>query len=365
MWSLEFEKCIECGTTVRKHIARGLCKICYDRATENRHKIGNRERGIAAGKLTKEYLIKEYIENKNSLSEIAIECSCSRQYVYKRIKYFNVPLRQKKQSRDLALKREKLIFERIDEDGEIEKIVLQKTRVNEEFFAHWTKEMAWVLGLIYTDGNLDPGRILDPKRKTTLAIPRFSLFQKEKKILEKVAILMNSNTRIIYRKERVYKGIKAGALYLFHVNNEKVYNDLLKLGLMPDKSRIIRFPDMPEEYVRHFIRGCWDGDGSVYLQNAGKSNENIIAHFVSGSYEFVHELEKKLQEFGLKKRDIKSTKSENPSYYIKYFGMKQCGKIFNIFYSGVGKDNYMERKYEVFYEFLKKKKTKKISKQRD
>jgi len=32
------------------------------------------------------------------------------------------------------------------------------------------------------------------------------------------------------------------------------------------------FPKIPDEYIRHFVRGCWDGDGTVYIE---KRNGNL------------------------------------------------------------------------------------------
>jgi hypothetical protein len=34
-----------------------------------------------------------------------------------------------------------------------------------------------------------------------------------------------------------------------------VVNDLLKLGVLPRKSKIIKFPKIPKKYLNHFIRG--------------------------------------------------------------------------------------------------------------
>jgi len=89
---------------------------------------------------------------------------------------------------------------------------------------------------------------------------------------------MDCDAKLIFRKERVYAKTKAGALYVVYINNEKLYDNLVNLGLTPNKSLTMQFPNVPDEFVRHFIRGCWDGDGSVFVD---KSSRKMYANFVS------------------------------------------------------------------------------------
>lgn len=64
VWSLKFEKCVHCGTSEIKHVAKGLCKTCYTRNTETEHKKHERhKRGVADDFLTKEKLLELYVEN--------------------------------------------------------------------------------------------------------------------------------------------------------------------------------------------------------------------------------------------------------------------------------------------------------------
>ena len=65
MWSIEHEKCIQCGTTERKHYAKGLCKRCYSRTREKRRYNNQSERREYLSKKGKE----SYIEYKQSIDE--------------------------------------------------------------------------------------------------------------------------------------------------------------------------------------------------------------------------------------------------------------------------------------------------------
>ena len=45
-----------------------------------------------------------------------------------------------------------------------------------------------------------------------------------------------------------------------------MFNDLIKQGCVPNKSLILTFPNkhqVPENLINHFIRGYFDGDGSI------------------------------------------------------------------------------------------------------
>ena len=352
-WAIQHSQCIECGSADTRHIARGLCKSCYDKDIEKRHKNIERVRnyGGSSQLLTAEYLTENYIKQNKSLADIAKETNCSRQYVHTKMKACGIPFRSKSAARDLALVGDKLKFKRLDDDGTSSSIVLKKVKVNEDFFSSWSSGMAYVLGVIYTDGNLDPGKIREPWRGTSQTIPTISVAQKKPELLEKILHLMDCDAKIYFRKERVYGNTKAGALYQFQIPNEKLYDDLINLGLTPNKSLTLQFPEVPNEFVRHFIRGCWDGDGSVYIDS---QSQKIAASFVSGSLNFLKGMMEGLKNAGLPERKIYIHNGKNPSYYIRVTGT-QVHKLYHYFYDDVPESQYLERKYKLFRASLQEK----------
>jgi hypothetical protein len=187
---------------------------------------------------------------------------------------FNIPLRTQREARKLAYDGKKISYT-IKDENEIERLITPGSiQINENFFSSWSNEMAYVLGVIFTDGHINPGSKRDPSQKTTSKSPRLVIGQKEPELLNKISKLMNCDMKLRHRKKR---GI-AGELYVFDISSEKIYDDLINLGLSPHKSKTIGFPNIPQEFVRHFIRGCWDGDGSIYFTRG-----NLEASYVSGS----------------------------------------------------------------------------------
>ena len=211
--------------------------------------------------------------------------------------------------------------------------------------------MAYVLGVLYTDGTINPGRIREPWRaKSASTVPLISFAQKEPELLEKIRNLMDCDAKLYFSKERIYGKIKAGALYQFNISNEKLYDDIVNLGLTPNKSLTMQFPNMPNEFVRHFIRGCWDGDGSVYID---KSSGKIGASFVSGSLEFVETMVMNLVNAGLPGRTIHRHKHTKTSCYFRFTG-SQVPMLYHYYlYDNVPETQYLERKFNLFRLSLK------------
>jgi len=335
MWSRKYEKCIKCGTNIERHLSKGLCIRCYHKENENKHKRHTRGLRIASQMLSEQYIVDHYHTNNESLSDIAKNCGCSRQFVFKKIKEYGIPLRSKSSSRCLALNKNKLSFNKIDDFGNINIIHLQKININEHFFENWTEEMAWVLGVIFTDGCI--GMIKNYSKSKSVLRPIMSVAQKETEILIKILSLMNCNAKIRSNKLKY-------PVYLFQIDCTKFYDDLKKYGLHPKKSLDIHFPVIPQEYVRHFIRGCWDGDGSVYKQ---KDRDTFFASYVSGSLSFINGILNELEKAGLPKRKVHIKKGISPSYYFRFSG-NQCVKLFHYLYDDVSPTLYLQRKYDKF-----------------
>ena len=112
----------------------------------------------------------------------------------------------------------------------------------------WSAELAYVVGLIATDGNLSPdGRhIVFTSKDLELAM----LFQKYINHKGKIGI-----------KSRGGGGEKK--YFVVQLGDVIFYKFLLSIGLTPKKSRTISKLKIPRVYFYDFFRGCIDGDGSI------------------------------------------------------------------------------------------------------
>ncbi len=126
---------------------------------------------------------------------------------------------------------------------------------------------------------------------------------------------------------------------------------LLNLGFFPRKSLRIMFPNMPDTYVSHFIRGYFDGDGSVYKAKRGNC---YTVDIITGSKDFIVSFKANLERFaGVSTQKIHNHKTSN-AYHIRYQRRGDIEKIFGYFYDIYTIDNklYLPRKFLRFQEAI-------------
>ena len=269
--------------------------------------------------LTKEKLIDLYVNNKKSLGDISKLYSVSRAALYKRLKKYGIQQRSKSEARIEAQKQGKLPQQFFD--------------INEHFFSNWSPEMAYVLGLIITDGCIS---------KTGTV----SLCMNDKDLLEKVKKVMKSEHKVESSKHQKN-------LYIFHFARENMVNDLKNFGIAPKKSLTVTFPNVPQEHLPDFIRGVFDGDGSIYFDKRSK-NCPIRTSFHTGSKDFIEKLEDILVRLGMpKRRQISQQKTKNGIYYGIRYGHQDSLKLFNILYKNTQNGLFLDRKYRRFLDGFK------------
>ena len=186
--------------------------------------------------------------------------------------------------------------------------------------------MAYVLGLIYTDGNLHIR-----KTKSGYETGTLTFAQKEKELVEKLLHLMDCNAKIRFKEKREFENTTAGELYYFSIGNNDLSDDLTRLGVTQNKSLKMMFPKIPDEHLRHFIRGIFDGDGSVYLDKRTKAITHFLSYYAQNlpNKMFLYELKRNIgftfkefdnmvnstckyfKELGLRRGDILTCYTEN------------------------------------------------------
>jgi hypothetical protein len=112
----------------------------------------------------------------------------------------------------------------------------------------WSPELAYVVGLIASDGNLSPdGR-------------HISLTSKDYEIVTAAKSILGLESKI-GRKAR--GGETEKKYFVLQFSNVRFYRFLASIGLTPAKSRTLGKLAIPPEIFPDFLRGCIDGDGSI------------------------------------------------------------------------------------------------------
>ena len=280
--------------------------------------------------LTIDVLARLYTSERLSLQEIASRYGCSRQYVQKLMKKFGIPSRSRSAARIGAQAKGRVTMRHQLRDGSTRTTVVLGDAVDPNFFKKASPAMAWVLGAFFSDGCLVESD----------GVFRATMSQKEPELLQKCLALMGSTAKLEFRPAR---GI-AGAIFTFRITNQTLCTDLMQLGVTPRKSHTVRFPSLRPDLRRHFIRGCWDGDGSIYRQRGTQSR--WCASFVTGSEPFAAEVVAELVHLGLPSRTIHA-ESRSHAFYFRWTG-RDVVKLADVFYRDVSVEQFLERKRERF-----------------
>lgn len=205
---------------------------------------------------------------------------------------------------------------------------------NEMYFNQITNpEKAYWLGFLYADGCVHTNNF------------EISINITDKEQVEKFRQAIGAiNHKITETKDTRWKNAKN--LYQFSIKDKQLHSDLIKWGCIPNKTFLInKIPNIPKDYISHFIRGYFDGDGSLHWLQ-GTNNYRIS--FTCGSKNFLQDI---LKELGLFNISIQKQNSSN-TYQVQIAGRHQVEKILNYLYKDSTERMRLDRKYESYLDCL-------------
>ena len=206
-----------------------------------------------------------------------------------------------------------------------------------------TEEDAYWLGFLYADGWVYEG-------STSHSIG-IELQYSDINHLKKFNKYMNGNMHIDTKYSKSPSSDNVSKICRICFFSKNIFYNLIKCGCIPKKSHKIEMPYscVPDGLMRHFIRGYFDGDGSIgiYHHSQRKKLKYPRAKITCGSKNFVNQL-----------RDYLITKNIHCGIHESQNG------IYDIFFTG--KDNvisfakymyddsniYLDRKYEIYKKCL-------------
>lgn len=237
-----------------------------------------------------------------------------------------------------------------------------KYNIDEKYFEKIDSEAkAYFLGFLYTDGTVS-------KDKETNKRVQMSLSTKDKYILEEFKKELRTTKPLQLTKRNARKigdiTIKKSEIITMNISNVKIRKDLINLGLIPQKTKKMTFPNnkiLSDKFLRHFIRGVYDGDGTI-----AKSGNSVSCNITSGSHNFIKVLSKILKsKFKIESsiifysRKSKFDKSKIHEYWVLNIKCKNS-KInqnssnhqlfFQTLYKNCSNNFYLKRKKEKFIE---------------
>lgn len=139
-----------------------------------------------------------------------------------------------------------------------------------DFFDKWTEQSAYIFGFWYADGSLS---IYKNKHKSYKV---FRLFNTDEQIMNDVSKIIGIKPSKVNPKDE-----KRKVKYCICVYSDKFFDFCYSMVGSTDKTHSTNFPKVPDLYLHHFIRGYFDGDGSIFIKKYKSRHGNPILNLSS------------------------------------------------------------------------------------
>jgi len=207
---------------------------------------------------------------------------------------------------------------------------------NDYFFSKWSVDMAYVLGFTTADGCI--------KDTTELA---YIVHENDVDVLEYIKNAMDMDHRI-YDHNYGYGFKGSGKYKRLALKSKRMKADLELLNVTPRKTYTITLPPMiPSDMQGHYVRGYFDGDGSISLYNNNKQLTAIVG-MKTASEVYAKQLGQLLEGNGIKTKVYNRPSKEMK--YVDLYELRVASRSIPDFGDFMYKDApfYLERKYEKF-----------------
>ena len=211
----------------------------------------------------------------------------------------------------------------------------RKYSINKEYFKNIdSSNKAYFLGLLMADGCIKDYRSV-----------HIALHKQDEHILESFKKELEYNTPLKIKSCNYPNGDRNYNMLNLEINSKDIVSDLAKYNIVPRKTykKDLEIPNI--SYIGSFIRGFFDGDGSVYIKEV-KKWKYLGVNF-TGNLNLLNSLKTILSQYSIK---CNKTFLCNEVYGRFAISEKESiKKIYKLMYEEA--DLYFFRKKEVFDNF--------------
>lgn len=212
-------------------------------------------------------------------------------------------------------------------------------KVKSDYFDNIDNEYkAYFLGLLYADGcNTGKNITITLKEEDAYVLKEFS---------EKIYY----NKRPLYFKNRKKEKQTYKNQYTLCICDEQIRKSLEKIGLVERKSLICNVPnsELSKDMFIHFLRGYFDGDGSVYITKS--KNRNYIRICVIGTKYFLNFLVDNIKKYSnININKLYQDSITEKIYYLKMGKKNDIKELYNFLYTNA--NIFLKRKKLVFEDY--------------
>lgn len=268
-------------------------------------------RTLEISKEIEEKVIKNYLDNKLSLVNSGKEFGLTQKVVERILRDYGVKKRTYSEAKQLS----------------------RKYSCDDNYFKQQNHNMAYILGLLASDGSIS-------KKENLISIV---LKSEDSELLKKIAI----ETKVSRPLDNFF-GNNTQNYYTSFRNWSKTWkDDLQHYGIVPQKTFTLTPPDLLlPEYRIDYIRGYFDGDGSIY---SVESQNRVFFEVTGASKPLIDWIRNELLNnyHILLNKESKEIKDNGTIMYkIKIGSKEELIKLYNLFYSN--DSLYLERKKKQF-----------------
>ena len=146
-------------------------------------------------------------------------------------------------------------------------------------FYQLDEDLAYILGFTFADGYV-------VRTSPTRYKLGWHLASHDEVLLQQIRNTLCTPETVTYRKD--------GSVSL-ETTQDVAWLSAMELGVIPNKTRKLVCPDIPDNLLPHFVRGYFDGDGSVYeRKQSGKTW--LCSQIVCGTKSFLQEIGDRIKE---------------------------------------------------------------------
>ena len=276
----------------------------------------------------KDKILEAYVEEKRGQLYTCKQAKCSQAQLKKFLKENNIYIRQYG-------------------EAAIESNKNRALYKNKQYFDTESSNMAWILGFLAADGYVS-----DKRNEISIGLSKV-----DREILERIREEIEIENKI--RDYQTKDGFDTSELTWTCWEHK---NKLAKYGIVPRKTFVLQPPyKLNEKYWIDYVRGYFDGDGSVnFISVNGKKKYMALRWQVcSAKIEILNFILDTFEKYGIPKVNIQKSKRKSPKsdkqciiYSIQY-STNATKKIYKILYS-TESNLFLKRKKEHFEEILQK-----------
>lgn len=207
----------------------------------------------------------------------------------------------------------------------------RKYCINDNYFDEIDcEDKAYLLGFLAADGTIQPDGSV-----------KIALSSIDKELLIKIQTVLETNYPI---RDSITKDGFTVSTFVFR--SSKIREQLTKYNIIRNKTYTYSFPDaLNEKYISSFIKGYWDGDGTVCM-SGGYPRTSLCSH----QKDFLEDVINKLETlYNIPKVKVYQKKGSN-TWYFQY-SKESSRKLYELFYSNPSY-LFLERKYSKFKELF-------------